>query len=204
MIIKSIYDWSRNKLSYTYKKKINANLLASIFMCLNLNIAIAATDYPKIEIVDGQSILVLPQILEEKIAVDFPKYRIPKSSDITGIWKYKVKKDPTSLPFVAIGDFNGDGLNDLAILLISSTGINNVIYHRNGADYLLARKEEILFSESNGLLGAQQIILSTLKKGDTYSSKSFNNDSVVETEFERSSIIIYWNGGGYEIWGYAD
>lgn len=60
----------------------------------------------------------LPTTVNEIVQKNFPGYRLPKSNDYKLDWKHFYEVDKT--PFVALGDFNGDGNNDIALLLIGT------------------------------------------------------------------------------------
>jgi len=47
-------------------------------------------------------------------------YRLPTESDFTGDWKDNRATNP--MPFHAIGDYNGDGVQDQAWLLLATSG----------------------------------------------------------------------------------
>lgn len=166
--------------------------------------AFSESAVPIIENLNGNVSLTLPSKLASQLISDFPEYRVPNNSDITGIWKYKVKQNPGTLPFISWGDFNGDGETDIALTIISKKGWKNLIYEGRKSEYVLVEEDGNTFGKSSGIYGPQQLITRTLKKGEPFLGKIFGHDSLVLTVFEQSAIVVYWDSGKYNSVGYAD
>jgi hypothetical protein len=66
-------------------------------------------------------------------------YRLPTESDFTGDWKDNRATNP--MPFHAAGDYNGDGVQDEALLLLRTSGrgfaVFAVIGSRTGSSKLI-------------------------------------------------------------------
>jgi hypothetical protein len=69
---------------------------------------------PVVKLQDGKSVLVLPVRMKEFIEGYFENYRLPGPQDMIGDWA-QFKK---TVPYAAWGDFNGDRLLDLALVLL--------------------------------------------------------------------------------------
>lgn len=101
---------------------------------------LAQVDVPQIVIKDGQEVLLLPDNLLESIKANFPVFHVPTTSDMKDQWVSR--KMPNSLPFVVWGNFNGDGLTDVAIILLSENQWKFIIFHRNDQGYIPAYEEK--------------------------------------------------------------
>lgn len=116
------------------KKKIQGGILIlasilSIFILLGTLNAADQAGVPKIQSTKTGPVLVLPQPLSNYIKAKFPRFRVPGPNDMIGNWaQYKTKKD--AVPYACWGDFNGDGLTDVALILLSSTTWTVTIFHQ--------------------------------------------------------------------------
>jgi hypothetical protein len=63
--------------------------------------------------------LTLPAGLSASVKANFPSYRVPEEKDITSGWAADQKLRISS--FLCVGDFNGDGIKDTALILISTS-----------------------------------------------------------------------------------
>lgn len=100
-------------------------------------------------------VVSLPKALEESIRKHFPRYRIPESADYDGSWaeyydylspeerEGKVAVPPDHLtsrkvPFLALGDFNHDGFQDVTLFLIDKRKTDLwklVVFHGSQSQY---------------------------------------------------------------------
>lgn len=71
-------------------------------------------EVPVVKLQDGKPVLVLPVRMKEFIEGYFEDYRLPGPQDMIGDWA-QFKK---TVPYAAWGDFNGDRLLDLALVLL--------------------------------------------------------------------------------------
>lgn len=116
--------------------------------------------------------------LRATINADFPRYRVPKGKDMTGAWS--TGKQPGAPSFLCRGDFNGDGTEDVAVILIGEPGWRLVIFDRDHQGQyrpaFVARpknKEELgKYSEQRTLSEPQQVLLRTVKKGETWAPEA--------------------------------
>ena len=76
----------------------------------------AQIDNPKIIKQNEQQVLLLPDSLLDSIRINFPGFSIPTESDMTGRWLDEKKPNP--FPYITWGDFDGNGLIDIAVILI--------------------------------------------------------------------------------------
>src|SRR5262249_36776613 len=60
----------------------------------------------------------LPPQLLTAITANFPTYHVPAGTDLRGQWARAVKTGTP--PFICEGDFNGDGLTDVAVILVGN------------------------------------------------------------------------------------
>lgn len=92
--------------------------LAAIFFLLSGYKPAISTqiDDPQIVRQNGQKVLLLPNSLIESIRRNFHGFNIPTESDMTGRWLEE--KEPNPFPYITWGDFDGDGLTDVAVLLV--------------------------------------------------------------------------------------
>jgi len=73
----------------------------------------ADKDVFAVKVESGKPLLVLPEGLETFLGNYFPDCRLPGPKDLTGNWaQFK-----NEVPYAAWGDFNGDGLTDVALVL---------------------------------------------------------------------------------------
>jgi len=120
----------------------------------------------------------LPPGLQAAISANFPAYRIPEAKDITGYWTLDKKLGVAS--FVCRGDFNGDGLEDAAIILIDEHDWRFVIFEKDSEGKyrpgFVARaktkEEEGKYGENEILTSPQQLLLRTVHKGDTWAPEA--------------------------------
>jgi hypothetical protein len=115
-----------------------------------------------------------PPGLQAIVSAEFPAYRIPEGRDIVGGWTVDQKMGVSS--FLCRGDFNGDGLEDVAAVLISEQGWRFAIFEQdNERAYRLTfvarpkNKEELGKDREKELLSnPQQISLRKVPKGENW------------------------------------
>jgi hypothetical protein len=120
----------------------------------------------------------LPTGLQASIDANFPGYRIPAAKDIIGGWANE--KKPTDLSFLCRGDFNGDGIEDVAIILVGEQSWRLVIFEKDGQErhqvVFVARpksKAELGKNwEQQMLSDPQQLLLRTVRKGETWAPEA--------------------------------
>lgn len=82
-----------------------------------------------------ESILELHPALEKVLRERLSEWRLPARSDFIGQWKEFLKTE--QIPFVSWGDFNGDGCEDLALILIGARLWKVVVFIKAGDSYRL-------------------------------------------------------------------
>jgi hypothetical protein len=161
---------------------------------------------PTITMVNEQEHLELPESLAARVSSDFPGFRVPSETDITGDWAHE--RHPGSLPFVTWGDYNGDGFVDVALLVLSDSHWKVIVAHQN-PDVSISTTEVIgaaITNDDRGLQTPTKLFLSTLKRGDIeldYTSQppkqlTYNIDTFKLLEFENVEYLYHWNGARYD------
>jgi len=84
---------------------------------------------------EKESILQLPPALEKVLQERLPEWHLPARSDFIGRWEGFLKTE--EIPFVSWGDFNGDGGEDLALILIGARLWKVVVFIKAGDSYRL-------------------------------------------------------------------
>jgi hypothetical protein len=92
----------------------------------------AGVDTPRIIQKNDKPVLLLPKSLTKYIKATFPGFRIPTGTDMVGKWATYSKKD--AVPYACLGDFNGDGRTDVALMLIREDKWRIVAFQRMAED----------------------------------------------------------------------
>lgn len=150
---------------------------------------------------------MLPETLEEFIrnkknfgVLSHDTLRVPSREDMIGRWATYSKNN--TVPYATWGDFNGDGLTDVALILIGQSGkhrwwIAYSFHQKADHSYQVFNLSEKFISEP------QQFYLSTLEAGMKIFAGSrslpytYKNDSIVFSSFEGNPPtrkIFGWNG----------
>lgn len=161
----------------------------------------------------GNEKQVVPPGLSDSIQSSFPGSRLPNEHELTGAWA--VAKQSGSVPFICWGDFNGDGLQDAAMLLLSAQGWKFVIFEQHkDAQYMpvfVARgkqREELGKNWEEVMITApQKVILQTVNKGETWAPEGGDTVQEVKLKFDAvqfvskpkpedyfASLIVFENG----------
>jgi hypothetical protein len=159
--------------------------------------------------------LLVPPRLEASIKATFPSYRIPEDKDITGGWAVDKKLGTSS--FFCLGDFNGDGSEDAAIILIGEQTWRLVVFERGrSGEYrpaFIARpktKQELgKYWTTEILLTPQQMLLRKVRKGETWAPEAGDDPHLgrlkvdaIELTAEpkpnaRFASLLIWEKGKY-------
>ncbi len=108
-------------------------ILTLLLIPNSLSMSIAGqAETPMVILKAGTPVLELPESLAALIVAKFPGLRIPTVDDMTGAWAAFSKRE--AVPYACLGDFNGDGLNDVALILIGKDSWKNVAFHRTSGD----------------------------------------------------------------------
>ena len=206
----------KDKLSKLKKCKLTLLLLA-IFCLLSfyvVNAQAAPVNDPQVVKQGSEYILLLPDKLLVVVAKQYPTFRIPNDTDITGAWANM--RTLGTFPFATWGDFNGDGLTDVVLILINEKEWKQVIFNKTSSGYIPAKIDlGSSFEEPGGdPYIPQQFYVGLIEKGDVITFK-FHPDPSEDTEetftfkaeydsiqggiYEESDWIIFWNGSEYEV-----
>lgn len=82
-----------------------------------------------------ESILELPPALEKILRERLSDWRLPTRSDFTGLWEGFLRKQ--HVPFASKGDFDDDGNEDLALMLIGADSWKVVVFIKTIDSYRL-------------------------------------------------------------------
>lgn len=159
----------------------------------------ASIEDPEIVTRDGQDVLLLPDEFLAAIQTEFPDYRIPIESDLTGLWASHF------LPYSTWGDFNGDGSIDIAVILIKDGAWREVVMHKDNQAYVVAldREQELVeVGTEGGIDSHQQVVMRKVPKDtvETSSGNSFshNLDSVLIGYSEIAEQILFFKDRQYD------
>ncbi len=107
----------------------------------------AEQNVPRIVMNEKGPILILPSKLTQVIALEFPGMRVPGPGDMKGGWAKTADKN--SVPYACWGDYNGDGLVDVALMLISSRTWVFQVFNQTKEGYLVIDQRWFLGPEGN-------------------------------------------------------
>lgn len=110
-----------------------------------------------------ESILKLPFALEKILRECLSDWRLPTRSDFTGLWEGFLRKQ--QVPFASKGDFDGDGNEDLALMLIGTGSWKVVVFIKTGDSYRLIELKD--FPGGKGFLQnnpPQDFLLQMIKR----------------------------------------
>jgi hypothetical protein len=150
-------------------------------------------------IIDGPSAPQWPEEVLSALKKDYPRYRLPGILDLVGLWAYERKQHSSRFPFLCTGDFNGDGRDDIALLVINSEGWKTLIYHHELSGYVRRYDGGNSFGSNTSVYGPQQIVLETVKKGQVVSGIPMHHDAISVSVYEQSEMVLYWANDKYNV-----
>jgi hypothetical protein len=132
-------------------------------------------------------VLQVPSRLEQFIKSKFIDLRIPGKDDLTGPWA--TWKGKPEVPYACWGDFNGDGLTDIGLILLGKGYWRVLAFHQlKDGGYVPLRLEDFpgpSDEEYTREHAAQEFRLFTLKagkpveiKGQSYPVTVTNHDTI--------------------------
>lgn len=183
------------------KAALRALVCALIFVSYGF-IRFETIEDPKIIVEQGKKTLVLPSALQQAVQTNFPTLRIATQADMKGPWAV----DP-GFPFVTWGDFNGDGLKDIAIILFNDQQWKMPIFHKTPQGYVVGSNEfGNTFSDEQVIPGPQAFAIYLVSKGETVTRQRYDEErNVAETvqltfEFDGIYFATTDTSGGYIFW----
>lgn len=196
--------WQKGRLdSRLYK---HTRVMAVVFLlALSSYAKPAPVEDPEIVVENGIPVLRLPDSLIALIDTSFPGFRIPNSADLTGAWATWIGLG--TVPYAVVGDFNGDGLTDVSLILISATAFKHVAFLKEANGYQLALDEGNTFGpEGADLEGPQSIYLRLIPKGTEFVRQGPTVEDTIRFTAEFDSIefgvmessnaeITFWKNG---------
>ncbi len=162
---------------------------------------------PEVIVANGIPALRLPDSLTAVIANTFPGFRVPDHRDLKEQWAY----DPDTYPrFAAWGDFNGDDLIDVALILISRDAYKRVIFNQTAEGYVPALELGAdVDSAQVQILEPQRLYVSVIPKGQRFTIQGVEKEDTVEFlgeydavnigVFGSSQSIVFWQQGKYQV-----
>lgn len=162
------------------------NIVAFVIMALFTVVPLKAENpLPKVVLDGGMPTLELPPTLNQLIKKRFPDLRVPGKEDMTEGWSaYRGKE---LVPYACWGDFNGDGLTDVALILIGKGYWRLLAFHLEKDESYLPFKlgdfpgpDDIEFTKAHP---PQEFNLFTLKAGQPVhiNGKMINTESKYDT-----------------------
>jgi hypothetical protein len=154
----------------------------------------APTDLtPRIDTSQGAPRLILPPQLLVEMQHSFPGYRVPGDKERIREWAQSDK-----FPYVVWGDFDGNGLTDLVLILLSDERWALAVFHQQkGERYSSLSLLSIrLFPPAEDDQRIQARSLSVLKKNTE--TLKFPADAFVLTFIDRSMTFFHWSNGEYK------
>jgi len=135
----------------------------------------------------------VPPALSESVTGNFPGYRIPGPADIKEAWS---ASDAGASPFLAQGDFNGDGRTDAALIILGESDWKLVIFEQDdqqhyapAAIFRAKTTEEVPGQSADTVIASpQQLILATMKQGETWAPKA--GDVATEVKLKSDGIAL--------------
>lgn len=163
----------------------------------------AEGNMPKVVVEGERPLLVLPEALMRYIRVKFPDYRIPTKEDMTGEWGTYQKKD--AVPYACWGDFNGDGLTDVALILIGKDQWRLVAFHQTAEGTYVASGKVVRFMGPDEIFyrrnPPQRFHIYTIKAGDVL---KVGDKAAFNTPYQFDSIAFFLIGdpasGIHSVW----
>jgi hypothetical protein len=123
---------------------------------------------------------------------NFPGYRVPNEHDVTDAW---AAANPSGgAPYVCWGDFNGDGIQDAAMFLLSERDLRFVIFEQNKDSHYepvyIARGKQRAELRKNWeevmITAPQKVILQTVSKGESWAPEG--GDTVQEVKLKHDAV----------------
>jgi hypothetical protein len=138
---------------------------------------------------------LLPASLTESVAANFAGYHVPSPADIKEAWG---AKDAGVTPFLAQGDFNGDGRIDAALIILGESDWKLVIFEQDdqqrfapAAVFRPKTIEEVPGHSANSVIAApQHLVLSTIEQGETWAPEA--GDVPTEVKLKSDGIRLSW------------
>lgn len=151
----------------TWNKFFSSAILPLLLLACTAGVD-ATGHTPKIVVREGKPVLVLPESLTSYIKTQYPSFRVPTAEDMTGAWApYLDRMD--AVPYATWGDFNGDGLTDVALILIGQGRWKNVAFHQTARHTYEAQRLGYFPGPDKRFVRVhppQRFILYTLKAGE--------------------------------------
>ena len=179
--------------------RVDALTVAVILLTLTLGCHFepggeAAQSSSDVETVQSSSV---PAGVRDALVADYPGFRIPASEDLVGGWQ--TPEPGQSPPLVCRGDFDGNGLVDVALLALGEGEWRLIAFNQISPGtfkpYGLGPFTGAHWTAHNA---PQQFRLEALSVGDAVSI----DGKVVENSRRAFGTIVFLRSGGKEVWQY--
>ncbi len=141
----------------------------------------------------------LPKNIEALIGTKYPTSTYPSHEMYSTYWKWMADEEAENDPYFGIADFNGDGIDDYAILLIIDSTLRLVVLNSDelGFDVFELYKPIKMYSQSRidcGIFVESPGDFMETKAGRKRELKTVKNENfgIRLKFFETSSMYFYW------------
>jgi hypothetical protein len=199
-------------------RKFRSVLLSAVF---SGTLALSSTDFlfaanveePVVITVNGKRELVLPDAVLSLVNSKYPGFRVPGVDDLEGEWLYEYSDG--RYPWVVWGDFTGNGMIDIALMLVNDKEWKKIIVNKTTTGYEVALDDlGNQFDLGDGVVDVpQDFYMHLLKKGTVIEAVTYPSgekdqeqitsftaqyDCVISGVYESQLSIIYWQNGSYK------
>jgi len=158
---------------------------------------------PQIVLAGNKPELLLPQSLRSLLKEHYPRLRIASDADFDRDIQ-EVYREERLLPFACSGDFNGDGLTDVALILVGRGSFKIISFHQTAS----GSWKPFVFRETSGDSPVLPIgfCLRLVKPGKTrYWEFPEGEEIVIKTmELKHFGIDVYYFGKASELYYWSE
>jgi hypothetical protein len=155
-------------------------------------------EIPSLIIDDTRDEIKIPENLLAYIKRDLPDCKIPDTSEFINSWQEYIDKEQS--PFYISSDFNGDGLNDYAITLLTSSNEYCVFVFNSSLNGFSTHKLRCFKLMDYGI----DVVIKKENKGvydGIEGSVTMENDFIDIVMIESSlTVSYYWQKDHYQVY----
>jgi len=187
---------------------LSAVLCSQIMSQTNLSLQDRDCDEARILKVADSYQLIIPECMKEKLNLYDPEFIIWKLDDYDSFYLKSYSITDKQLPFAVIGDFNGDGTEDLAVEGHNNIATKFIALVSDSNDYNVIEIETSELNKSNGKYYSGVVYSYTgpgLIKSEWESSPlELLNDAIMCTIPESAALVYYYKDGKFITYMTAD